>query len=313
MSHGFRLCFRRRTPRVPLEHGGVDWMYMEEMLRDGEPDRCYAVELDRRLLERIGRTATQSSHQDHRPPETGTAMEEMKESGRAAGRMSAKSPGINGVEIKGSVTQRPDDLLQRIGILEKQRQELLDINKKWDEYCQYLKRHYMQKIDVLRGRLATWELDHREVRAGRPPVDKPQNRNFEQIAELRETEKQVQRLTEQIATLTTRGQQQTSEIRRLNQVLMESQEAVAVREKEVREELEVLRWQADTYKADFNLERKDREKLKERNIELEMRLAKLCRELQSLRSQSNAQQHATPILTGHSSNPTQSTRDASGT
>ncbi|XP_048866803.1 TNFAIP3-interacting protein 1-like isoform X2 [Brienomyrus brachyistius] len=298
-SRNFPLHFNFVT-----QHGDIDWKDAEEMLREKDSGRCYAVELDWKLLERIGRTDTQSSRQDHRPPETGTAMEEMKEPGRAAGRMSAKSPGINGVDIKGSVTPRPDDLLPRIVILEKQRQELLDINKKWDEYCQYLKRHYKQKIDKLWGRLAAWEHEHREGRAGTPPLDKPQNRNFDQSAELREAEKHVQCLTAQIAKLTTRGQQQTSEIQRLNRVLKESQEVLAVREEEVRVDLEVLRLQANTYKADFDLERRDRERLKERNIKLERRVAELFRQLQTFSSQSNGQQQATPIPTGCSSNPT---------
>ncbi|KAG7488328.1 hypothetical protein MATL_G00032650 [Megalops atlanticus] len=199
----------------------------------------------------------------------------------------------------------PEDVQGRLGILETQKRELLEVNRKWDEQYQNMKKHYESKVMELRKKLAICDAsapEEEECERKRTDLEErllqaEQNtetvlkRNSVVSAELLEAERQTRRLRLQNATLTRRGQQQESEIRRLNEVL---REALLSTQDETRTQVEVLTHQLQIYEEDFLKERADRRRLKERNAELEGRVAALHAELELARSQVTGTSPAAP-------------------
>ncbi|XP_015200273.2 TNFAIP3-interacting protein 3-like [Lepisosteus oculatus] len=196
----------------------------------------------------------------------------------------------------------PEELKQQLRILQKQRQELLDVNKKWDEQYKLMKQHYSLKIMEMKERLTVCDKFITEVNAeqdkkqkdfdkklvlAKEKIEKEQEKNTKLSAELCEIKQQSLNLKEQNATLTKRKDHQECEIQRLNKILLEGlgNPARNIFGEETATQIEVLRHQAQIYENDFKEERRDRERLKERNEELEKRCKKLQSELQILKSQ----------------------------
>ncbi|XP_036373668.1 TNFAIP3-interacting protein 1-like isoform X2 [Megalops cyprinoides] len=199
----------------------------------------------------------------------------------------------------------PEDVQRRLGILETQKRELLEVNRKWDEQYRNMKKHYESKIMELRRKLAICDAsapEEEEPERKRTDLEErllqaEQNteavlkRNSVVSADLLEAERQTRRLRLQNATLTRRGQHQESEIRRLNEVL---REALLSTQDEARTRAEVLTHQLQIYEEDFLKERADRRRLRERNAELERRVAALRAELELARSQVTGTSPAAP-------------------
>ncbi|XP_018588609.1 TNFAIP3-interacting protein 1-like isoform X1 [Scleropages formosus] len=223
----------------------------------------------------------------------------------------------------------PSTLLQEIShpqvaTLERQRQELLEINRTWDKQYRRMKQHYEAKIQQLLDRLLACDrrateadeelerkqrdFDEKMLRA-KETIESTEKRNSTMNADLLELERHMRQLKLQYDSLTTRGRQQGCEIRRLNKALQESQAEA----EETKTELEVLRHQANIYKTDFNLERQDRERLKTENLEIKKKVAKLHAQMQKLCSQVKGQQQTSCPCAGHSACPTRNTKDSSRT
>uniref|UniRef100_W5MUC9 TNFAIP3 interacting protein 3 n=1 Tax=Lepisosteus oculatus TaxID=7918 RepID=W5MUC9_LEPOC len=179
---------------------------------------------------------------------------------------------------------------------------LLDVNKKWDEQYKLMKQHYSLKIMEMKERLTVCDKFITEVNAeqdkkqkdfdkklvlAKEKIEKEQEKNTKLSAELCEIKQQSLNLKEQNATLTKRKDHQECEIQRLNKILLEGlgNPARNIFGEETATQIEVLRHQAQIYENDFKEERRDRERLKERNEELEKRCKKLQSELQILKSQ----------------------------
>ncbi|XP_064190476.1 uncharacterized protein LOC135254246 [Anguilla rostrata] len=158
-----------------------------------------------------------------------------------------------------------------------------------------MKGFYKAKIQELRKRLAAChacapdeeELERKHVHLeekisqSERTTETVLKRNSEVCTELLETERQAQGLRLQVTALTRRGQQQQSEIRRLNKILSEA----LVEERESRTQVELLRHQVWLHEKDFQKERAERRQLCERNVELERRLETLNAEMQKARAQ----------------------------
>ncbi|XP_035271164.1 uncharacterized protein LOC118226029 [Anguilla anguilla] len=158
-----------------------------------------------------------------------------------------------------------------------------------------MKGFYKAKIQELRKRLAAChacapdeeELERKHVHLeekisqSERTTETVLKRNSEVCTELLETERQAQGLRLQVTALTRRGQQQQSEIRRLNKILSEA----LVEERESRTQVELLRHQVWLHEKDFHKERAERRQLCERNVELERRLETLNAEMQKARAQ----------------------------
>ncbi|KAJ8397480.1 hypothetical protein AAFF_G00437560 [Aldrovandia affinis] len=277
-----------------------------DMLNCGQSDRCDSVELDSGLRSQV--KGCQPSHdavgrgrgQEEGPGLQTVAFTEVFT--EAAARMSRESLKVTGEAVgpKGVLSDFvPGALHHRLTALERQRLELLEVNKKWDEQYQSMKRHYEAKITELRKMLEACdarapdeeETKHRHLEGQLQEAERTTEavlkRNSVVCAELLEAERQTQRLRLQNTTLTRRGQQQQSEIRRLNEVLSETLSSKV-------EEVEVLRHQVRIYEEDFRKERVDRERLQGRSDGLEGRLRALRSEVEQVRSQVTRTNTCTP-------------------
>ncbi|XP_066576096.1 TNFAIP3-interacting protein 3 [Amia ocellicauda] len=259
-------------------------------------ERCESVELDdniRLYITQMNASHSQNYIKKQHQLQPSCPSEDL-ESRRSSCRMTEELP-VDTSEVLGSKgSQRgtsPEELKQRIMILEKQRQELLAVNKKWDEQYKTMKKHYELKIMEMRKRLMTCnkyitELQEKQtdfdnkIMIAKEKIENEQGQSTKLSAELLEMKRQKQNLQEENAFLTKKKQHHECEIRRLNKVLSEN-----IRGEETVTQIDVLKHQAQVYKEDFQKERHDRERLKERNYELEKKCKKQQSELQSLKLQ----------------------------
>ncbi|KAG8009583.1 ADP-ribosyl cyclase/cyclic ADP-ribose hydrolase 1 [Nibea albiflora] len=163
----------------------------------------------------------------------------------------------------------------QILILEEQRQELLSINERWAKEYRTMKQYYKEKVQDLRALLQhpnfeedMWEEREKNIRL-RNKVEDAES-TWTKDVELLRAVKEAKELREQNSTLTRRGQHQREEIRRLNK--------------------------AEVYKEDFLKERKDREKLKEKYLELEKKFRKVYNELRVLKPQVTRTRPPQPVV-----------------
>ncbi|KAM4606206.1 TNFAIP3-interacting protein 3-like [Polymixia lowei] len=199
-------------------------------------------------------------------------------------------------------TAKSDSTMKQIATLEEQRLELLSINKKWADQYQSMIHYYKEQVRDLKTLL---QHDHHQFQgetcdAGATPStlqknlisetikhnrESIQRRNDDVSPELLKAEQEAERLRAQNSTLTRRGQHQHAEIRRLNMALEEAHQTCVPLGETSETQVEVWKHQAEVYKEDFLKERKDREKLKEKLLELEKRFRKVHSELHTLKSQ----------------------------
>uniref|UniRef100_A0A087YNB6 Uncharacterized protein n=1 Tax=Poecilia formosa TaxID=48698 RepID=A0A087YNB6_POEFO len=205
---------------------------------------------------------------------------------------------------------------EQILILEQQNKELLAINNKWGKEYRTMVQYYKKKkltdvvlepVQFLKAlkqdgvseeersdeeeRPVTFckkEKVHKDTQPGKDGVG----------TELRTAEEETEELRAQIHTLTRRWQHQQEEIRRLNKALEENLQRSQPVENSKRREVTnyipkrfintayILIYKlAEVYKEDFLKERRDREKLKGKNLELEKRYKKVHDELRVFKSQ----------------------------
>ncbi|XP_071387648.1 TNFAIP3-interacting protein 1-like [Centroberyx affinis] len=166
----------------------------------------------------------------------------------------------------------------QIAILEEQRRELLSINEQWAKEYQTMVQYYKEKSG-----------------------------NGDVTPELLRAEQEAEQLRVQNSSLTRRGQHQHQEIRRLNKALEGAlQTPLPVGEGSDTQE-EVWKHQAQVYKEDFLKERRDREKLKGKHLELERRFRIVNTELHNLKVTPSSPQPVHKCTCTHRAN--QPTRD----
>ncbi|KAK1175621.1 TNFAIP3-interacting protein 3-like [Acipenser oxyrinchus oxyrinchus] len=204
----------------------------------------------------------------------------------------------------------PEDLKQRVKILKKQRQELLEVNKRWDENFKIMKQRYEQKISETKHKLTDCQKHIADLEAERDQkqrdfdkklilakemIEKKQEENERIYNTLQEVKRQNRGLKEQNASLTRKKEHQECEIGRLNKALSEALKASirnAGREEMVTQ-IEVLQQQVQIYEEDFKKERCDRERLNEKNEELQSELNVLKSQAKEF-SQTAASPHFPP-------------------
>ncbi|GAA6215191.1 TNFAIP3-interacting protein 1-like [Lates japonicus] len=203
-------------------------------------------------------------------------------------------------------------LKAQILILEEQRQELISINEKWAKEYRTMVRFYKEKVRDLKALLqqnhSHFEEETREE--GEKPVtlykklkfkttkdkDSKWAGNGDVSSELLQAEMEAQELRAQNSTLTRRGQHQQEEIKRLNKALEEALHTTQPLGVSSETLQDLWKHQAEVYKEDFLTERKDREKLKEKYLELENKYRKVRSELRVLKSQVTWTQPPQPVL-----------------
>ncbi|KAF7213555.1 TNFAIP3-interacting protein 1 [Nothobranchius furzeri] len=155
-------------------------------------------------------------------------------------------------------------------VLEEQNKELLAINKKWAKEYRTMEQYYKNKVQHLK-----------EV-----SIQSEEEKSDEEERENTDRRTEVAELRARNTTLTHRGQHQQEEIRRLNKALQEAlltSQQLGDGGSETPQD--IWKHQAETYKDDFMKERKDREKLKSKFLELEKRYRKVHSELFAYKSQ----------------------------
>ncbi|XP_071340876.1 TNFAIP3-interacting protein 1-like [Trachinotus anak] len=200
----------------------------------------------------------------------------------------------------------------QILILEEQRRELLSINEKWAKEYRTMVQYYKDKVRDLKALL---QQNHSHFAEGTCEEEEPHVTLCEKlkvktlkdedskwagdadlISELLKVEKEAEELRAQNSTLTRRGQHQREEIKRLNKVLKEAHPTTQPLGLSSETLQDLWKHQAEIYKEDFLTERKDREKLKGKYLELESRFRRARAELHVLKSQVPQTQPPQPVI-----------------
>ncbi|XP_038163857.1 TNFAIP3-interacting protein 3-like [Cyprinodon tularosa] len=184
-----------------------------------------------------------------------------------------------------------DTMKEQILILEQQNKELLAINTKWAKEYRTMMQFYKKKVQFLKAltqdSLTDEEKSHEEEKhvtfsKKEHAHQDPQPRTDGVRIKLQTTEEE---LRAQNHALSQRWQHQQEEIRRLNKVLEETLKSSQPQEMSSETLQDIWKHQAEVYKEDFLRERRDREKLKGKNLELEKRYKKIHEELRAFKSQ----------------------------
>nr|XP_042706906.1 TNFAIP3-interacting protein 1 isoform X5 [Chrysemys picta bellii] len=200
---------------------------------------------------------------------------------------------------------------KKVKILEHQRNELLEVNKQWDQHFRSMKQQYEQKITDLRQKLADSQKALNELEAEREPKQRDFDRKLllakskieveeaekERLAgEVRDLKQRLKFLQEQLTPVTKQREYQEKEIQRLNKALEEALNVQApasapsalsnatepggsMRPHELLTQNELLKQQVKIFEEDFQRERRDRERMNEEKEELKQQLEKLKKQL----------------------------------
>ncbi|XP_026515158.1 TNFAIP3-interacting protein 1 isoform X1 [Terrapene carolina triunguis] len=200
---------------------------------------------------------------------------------------------------------------KKVKILEHQRNELLEVNKQWDQHFRSMKQQYEQKITDLRQKLVDSQKALNELEAGREPKQRDFDRKLllakskieveeaekERLAgEVRDLKQRIKFLQEQLTPVTKQREYQEKEIQRLNKALEEALNVQApasapsalsnatepggsMRPHELLTQNELLKQQVKIFEEDFQRERRDRERMNEEKEELKQQLEKLKKQL----------------------------------
>ncbi|NWX86575.1 TNIP1 protein, partial [Nothoprocta pentlandii] len=214
-------------------------------------------------------------------------------------------PGRGGLEAKE----------KKVKILEHQRNELLEVNKQWDQHFRSMKQQYEQKITDLRQKLAEAQRALTELESEREQKQRDFDRKLllaksrieteeaekdRLAAEVRDLQQRMRFLQEQLAPVTKQREYQEKEIQRLNKALEEALNVQAspppafaaaaeplgkMPRQELLTQNELLKQQVKIFEEDFQRERSDRERMNEEKEELKQQLEKLQKQLAVSNSQ----------------------------
>ncbi|CAL8313448.1 unnamed protein product [Merluccius merluccius] len=172
----------------------------------------------------------------------------------------------------------------QLDLLWKQREELLSINNKWAAQYEVMTRYYKGKV---REQRPSAKPSGGEEQRGQE--EKHGNENTSEDKVMSRTD--AEQLRTHNAHLARREQHQGEEIRRLNQALEEALESCGASREDPQDN--VWKHQAEVYKEDFLKERRDRERLKTKLLEMEVKYRKTHGELHKLKSKITW----TPVIT----------------
>ncbi|XP_078469522.1 TNFAIP3-interacting protein 1 isoform X1 [Lampetra fluviatilis] len=211
-------------------------------------------------------------------------------------------------------------LSQKVRTLERQRKELLEVNKQWDEQFRTMKQQYEAKVVELRGRLSAAQKQMATAGEGQERRQREYDRTLvvaknrldrEELErerlrkELAEEKKRTKTAQEQLEGTTRHKDLLEREVWRLNQSLAELlavspscavvQESAAwhqaqageapCRQEDLRTQIAVMRQQLKIYEEDFQKERCDRERMNAEKEELRLQMEQKVTETGLLRAQ----------------------------
>ncbi|NWQ89264.1 TNIP3 protein, partial [Burhinus bistriatus] len=224
-------------------------------------------------------------------------------------------------------TVSASSLEQQILSLERQRRELLEVNKQWDHQFRRMKQLYEKQLAEMKAKLDMSERrvgELEEERHRQHPEDERlralgRERPLQEMKEtkvlseaLHEMKEENKLLKQKNASMIRKKEHYECEISRLNKALLnvlENQHSPVLgtsSEKgdrssleDMRTQLEVLRQQVQIYEEDFRKERSDRERLNEEKEALQ----KINKKLQSQLNKLNSQAKDLPVQSERPSYP----------
>ncbi|XP_041337849.1 TNFAIP3-interacting protein 1 isoform X3 [Pyrgilauda ruficollis] len=188
-----------------------------------------------------------------------------------------------------------------------EQQQLLEVNKQWDQHFRSMKQKYEQKVTDLHQELAEARRAVTELESEREQKQRDFDRKLllaksrieteeaekERLAmEVRDLQQRMRFLQEQLAPVTRQREYQEKEIQRLNKALEEAlnvqaspppifamEPAGKLPQQELLTQNELLKQQVKIFEEDFQRERSDRERMNEKKEELKQQLEKLQKQL----------------------------------
>ncbi|XP_044873297.1 TNFAIP3-interacting protein 3 isoform X1 [Mauremys mutica] len=298
-----------------------------------EAERCESIELDDEIRNLIEKNSIAQYHENSEFIAQECVLRQMTScSLKTCSKTDIQSlfrlpqTGMNGAETSSDQLQSTlltkkkiptDTLEQQIRILERQRQELLEVNKQWDQQFRSMKQHYEKKLAEVKAKLGAsqrsiselekerhqnqQECERLQALARDGPLQEAKEKEIlnEALNELKEENKL---LKEQKASVTKKKEYYECEISRLNKALLDALQKQhlsvfvphldksdrSCSHEEMRTQLEVLRQQVQIYEEDFKKERSDRERLNEEKEALQKLNERSQSELNKLNSQIKA-------------------------
>uniref|UniRef100_A0A3Q3LSW4 TNFAIP3-interacting protein 1 n=1 Tax=Mastacembelus armatus TaxID=205130 RepID=A0A3Q3LSW4_9TELE len=208
---------------------------------------------------------------------------------------------------------------KKIKLLEKQRKDVLEVNKQWDIQWNSMKSQFEQKITDLRQRLAESQKTVLELEAEREQRQRDYDKKLllakskiENVqgekeclnSETAELKQKIRYLQDQLLPLSKQREYQEKEIQRLNRALEEalnlhspssSQQppgqgnfadaANNLKKQELLTQIAVLKEQVKIFEEDFRKERSDRERMNEEKEDLRRQVERLQGQITNLTNQ----------------------------
>ncbi|XP_062249212.1 TNFAIP3-interacting protein 1 isoform X3 [Platichthys flesus] len=244
-----------------------------------------------------------------------------EESAAVRSKMEAVTPQKSGKATEKTPTKPCDVEVyeKKIKLLEKQRKDVLEVNKQWDIQWNSMKSQFEQKITDLRQRLAESQKTVLELEAEREQRQRDYDKKLllakskiENVqgekeclnSETTELKQKVRYLQDQLLPLSKQREYQEKEIQRLNRALEEalnlktpssSQQppgqanfadpANNLKKQELLTQIAVLKEQVKIFEEDFRKERSDRERMNEEKEDLRRQVERLQGQITNLTNQ----------------------------
>ncbi|XP_032917338.1 TNFAIP3-interacting protein 3 isoform X1 [Catharus ustulatus] len=301
-----------------------------------EMERCESKELDLEIRNLIGKNNALESCEDPKPlaqerlsPQRTSCSLKTHSEGNIPGWLGCTWEGGSGMEAPAEPLESRHTLLskkkplssnsleQQILTLERQRRELLEVNKQWDHQFRSMKQLYEKQLAEMKAKLDVSERRVSELQQERqwqqPEEERwraqgrerllQEKKDTEVLSEaLHEMKEENRLLKQKNASMTRKKEHYESEISRLNKALLDAlkkQHPPVVGTppgkgdrnsmEEMRTQLEVLKQQVQIYEEDFRKERSDRERLNEEKEALQKINGRLQSQLNKLSSQTKEQ------------------------
>ncbi|XP_074677590.1 TNFAIP3-interacting protein 3 isoform X1 [Strix aluco] len=311
-----------------------------------EMERCESKELDVEIRNLIEKNNTYQSCKDPEPiaqespnPQRTSCSLKTRSETNAQGRLGCTWAGVSDMEAPADPLELRHILLtkkktvsassqeQQILSLERQRRELLEVNKQWDHQFRSTKQLYEKQLAEMKAKLDMSERrvsELEEERHRQHPEDERlrvlgRERPLQETKEtkalreaLQETKEENKLLKQKNASMIRKKEHYECEISRLNKALVDvlkKQHSLVLGPppekgdrnslEDMRTQLEVLRQQVQIYEEDFRKERSDRERLNEEKEELQ----KINERLQSQLNKLNSQTKDLPVQSERPSYP----------
>ncbi|XP_070818087.1 TNFAIP3-interacting protein 1 isoform X2 [Chaetodon trifascialis] len=245
-----------------------------------------------------------------------------EESAAVRPKMEATTPQKSGKASEKTPTKPCDVEVyeKKIKLLEKQRKDVLEVNKQWDIQWNSMKSQFEQKITDLRQRLAESQKTVLELEAEREQRQRDYDKKLllakskiENVqgekeclnSETTELKQKIRYLQDQLLPLSKQREYQEKEIQRLNRALEEalnlhspssSQQpppgqgnfadaANNLKKQELLTQIAVLKEQVKIFEEDFRKERSDRERMNEEKEDLRRQVERLQGQITNLTNQ----------------------------